>query len=120
MKASDKLIDRAKGVMQTHHHELLQLVQGVEVPSSLQQLAGGHEVASARLLARVQPLQQALQRPQLAALQTGLQDPLQEHLLRTLLLTHTHTHTHAGLFTIFLFFLSIILFLLFFTITFIY
>lgn len=71
--------------MKTHRHELLQLVQGVEISPSLQEVAGGHEVAAAPLQAGVHFLQQALQRPQAAALQAGLQHTLQEHLLRALL-----------------------------------
>lgn len=71
--------------VKTHRHELLQLVQSVEISPSLQEMAGGHEVAAAPLQARVHLLQQALQRPQAAALQAGLQHALQEHLLRALL-----------------------------------
>ena len=68
-----------------HHHELLQLVERVEVASPLQQLAGRDEVAAADLQPRVQALQQPLQRGQGPPLQAGLQDPLQEHLVGTLL-----------------------------------
>lgn len=72
-------------VVKTHHHELLQLVQSVKVSSPLQEMAGGHEVAAAALQAWVHLLQQALQRPQAAALQAGLQHSLQEHLIWALL-----------------------------------
>lgn len=71
--------------VKTHHHELLQLVQCVKVSPALQEMAGGHEVAAAALQSRVHLLQQALQRPQAAALQAWLQQSLQEHLVWALL-----------------------------------
>lgn len=44
-------------VSKTNHHELLELVQSVEISPPLQELAGGHEVAAASLQAGVLLLQ---------------------------------------------------------------
>lgn len=62
------------------HHELLKLVEGAEVSPSLQELAGGNEVAAAGLQAGIQLLQHGLEDAEASPLQTGLQQTLQEHL----------------------------------------
>lgn len=79
-------------------HELLQLVDGVEVATALQQLAGGDEVAAPALQRGVQTLQLGLQHPQPAPLQTGHQHRLQEHLLRTLLTREQHREKETRLY----------------------
>lgn len=69
----------------SHHHELLELVEGVVVAPPLEELAGGHEVAAAGLQGGIQFFQHALEGTEASLLQTGLQQPLQKHLLRAFL-----------------------------------
>ena len=67
------------------HHELLDLVQSVEVSSPLQELAGGDEVAAAWFQARVKFFHYPLQRAKTPPLETGLQHTLEKHLIWALL-----------------------------------
>lgn len=65
----------------SNHHELLKLVEGVVVSPSLQELAGGNEVAAARLQGGIKFFQHALEGSQASPLQTRLQQTVQKHLL---------------------------------------
>lgn len=58
------------------HHELLKLVEGVVVSPSLEELAGGNEVAAARLQGGIKFFQYALEGTEASPLQTGLQQTL--------------------------------------------
>lgn len=65
----------------SHHHELLELVEAVVVSPSLEKLAGCHQVAAAGLQGGIQFFQHGLEGTEAPPLQTGLQQPLQKHLL---------------------------------------
>lgn len=65
----------------SNHHELLKLVEGVVVSPSLEELAGGNEIAAARLQGGIKFFQHALEGTEASPLQTGLQQTLQKHLL---------------------------------------
>ena len=76
---------KEENIKESHHHDLLQLEQSIEVSPPLQELAGGDEVAAACFQARVKFFQDALHRAETAPLQTGLQHTLQKNLIRALL-----------------------------------